>query len=86
MAMLATAAVAPQASGDCEWIDFVFLPPLIGGCVVLLMVDGTERDRELITDLKPKASRLCEADVMGMARRSPADETGLLGHEAQMLF
>ena len=60
--------------------------PLIAGCVVLLMVNGAERYREFIADLEPKALGLGEADVMGVTRRSPANETGLLGDEAQMLL
>ena len=81
-------AFSPQARGDSEWINLVFLPPqpLIAGCVVLLMVNGAERDREFVADLEPKAPRLGEADVMGVARRSPANETRLLGDVAQMLL
>ena len=60
--------------------------PLIAGRMVLLMVNGAERYREFVADLEPKALGLGEADVMGVARRSPANETGLLGHEAQMLL
>ena len=48
--------------------------------------DGAERDREFIADLDPKALGLGKADVMGVARRSPAGETGLLRHETQMLL
>ena len=45
------------------------LPPqsLIAGGVVLLMVNGAERNREFVADLEPKAPGLCEADVMGVA-------------------
>ena len=81
-------AFSPQACGHRERVKFVLLPPqpFIAGCVVLLMVNGAERYREFVTDLEPKASRLCEADVMGVARRSPTNEAGLLGHIAQMLL
>ena len=81
-------AFSPQACGHRERINFMLLPPpsLIAGCVVLLMVNGAERYRELIADLRPKALGLCKADVMGVARRSPANETGLLCHKAQMLL
>ena len=81
-------AFAPQAGGHSKRIDLVLLPPqaFIAGCVVLLMVDGAERYRKFVADLEPKAPGLGEADVMGVARRSPANETGLLGHEAQMLL
>ena len=60
--------------------------PLIAGGVVLLMVNGAERYGEFVADLEPKTSGLCKADVMGVAWRSPANETRLLGHEAQMLL
>ena len=60
--------------------------PLIASCVVLLMVNGAERYREFIADLEPKTLGLGEAEVMGVARRSATNETGLLGHIAQMLF
>ena len=81
-------AFSPQALCNGEWINLVFLPPqpLIAGCMVLLMVNGAERYRKFIADLEPKAPRLGEADVMGVARRSAANETGLLGHKAQMLL
>jgi hypothetical protein len=60
--------------------------PFIAGCMVLLMVDGTKRDRELVTDFEPKTLGLGKADVMGVAWRSAANETGLLSHVAQMLL
>src|SRR5262245_14334890 len=50
------------------------------------MVNGTERDREFVTHLKSKASRLCKADVMGVSWRSFANETGLLGDKTQMFL
>ena len=56
--------------------------PLIAGRMVLLMVNGAQRYRESIADLEPKALGLGEAEVMGVARRSPADQTRLLGHVA----
>jgi len=40
--------------------------------MILLMVDGTERDGKFVTDLEPKSSRLCEADVMGVAGDVPS--------------
>jgi hypothetical protein len=81
-------AFSPQARGDSERINLMFLPPqpLIAGCVVLLMVNGAERYSEFVADLEPKAPGLCKADVMGVAWRSPANETRLLRHEAQVLL
>ena len=40
---------------------------IIAGCVVLLMVNGTERYREFVADLEPKPPRPGKADVMGVA-------------------
>jgi hypothetical protein len=81
-------AFSPQTCGHRERIDLMVLPPqpLVAGCVVLLMVNGAERYGEFVADLESKATGLCEADVMGVARRSPANETGLLSHEAQMFL
>ena len=81
-------AFAPQVRGHSERINLVFLPPLplIAGCVVLLMVNGAERYGEFVADLEPNTSGLCKADVMGVAWRSPANETRLPRHEAQMLL
>jgi hypothetical protein len=81
-------AFSPQALCNGERINLVLLPPqsLIAGCVVLLMVDGAERDRKFIADLEPEAFGLGKAEVMGVARRSAANETGLLSHKAQMLL
>ena len=63
-------AFSPQAFGHRERINFMFLPPqpLIAGCMVLLMVNGTERYGEFVADLEPKAPGLGEADVMGVER------------------
>jgi hypothetical protein len=71
-------AFSPETCGHSEGINLVLLPPqsFVSGCMVLLMVDGTERDGEFVTNLKPKSPRLCEADVMGVARRSPANDAG----------
>jgi hypothetical protein len=78
----ATAAWLPRR------INLVVLPPqaLIAGCVVLLMMNGAERYGEFVADLEPNTSGLCKADMMGLAWRSPANETRLLRHEAQMLL
>ena len=74
--------------GHGEGVKFTFLPPhpFITGCVVLLMVNSAKRNSELITHLEAKPFGLGEADVMSVCRRSPANETGLLGYKAQMLL
>ena len=62
-------AFAPQVRGHSKWINLMLLPPqpLIASGVVLLMVNGAERNREFVADLEPKTPGLCEADVMGVA-------------------
>jgi hypothetical protein len=50
--------------------------------VDMVMVDGAERYRELIGDLQAEPTRLRVADVVGVGRRAPADQTRLTGHEA----
>ena len=52
----------------------------------LIVVEDTERDGELIADLLREAAGLGEGDVMGMARRTLADEAGFAGDEGAMGF
>ena len=66
----------------------MFLPPtpFITSCVVFGVMNSTEGNGEFIAHLEPETPGLGEADVMGVRRRSPANETGLLGYKAQMLL
>ena len=77
-------AFSPQAFGHSEWINLVLLPPLplIACGMVLLMVDGAERHGEFIAHLEAESSRLGKPNVMGMCRRSPANEAGLAADKA----
>jgi len=53
--MFATlAALLPKASGYRERLGIVRPPPspFIAGCMIFRMVDGTERNRELVTHLE----------------------------------
>jgi hypothetical protein len=49
-------AFAPQVRGHSKWINLMLLPPqsLLASGVVLLMVNGAERNREFVADLEPK--------------------------------
>ena len=50
------------------------------------MMGATERHRELIADLEAEASRLREAQVMGIRRLAAANHTGLRGNKLAMAF
>ena len=50
------------------------------------MMRGAEGHNPLVADLAAEGPGLGKAQVMGMARAAAADETGLPGHIAQMLF
>ena len=49
------------------------------------MMPPTERDRELVTDFAPERPVLRKAQMMGIARPAPADQTGLPGDKPHML-
>ena len=67
-----------------EWIDIALLPPLpLFACGVdIVVVDGAERNGELITHLQAKPSRLGVAHVMSVRGNSSADQTRLACHKA----
>ena len=50
------------------------------------MVDGAERNREFVADLKAEPSRLRVAHMVRVRGRASADEARLAGDKAQMLF
>jgi hypothetical protein len=56
----------PKSTGNFERVDIALLPPLpfLTGGVNLMMVDGAERNRELVADLQAEPARLRVADVM----------------------
>ena len=63
-------------------------PPcrFLAGAVQFAMMRAAERDREFIADLLPKSARLRKTQMVRVAGFAAADEAGLFGHEAQMLF
>jgi hypothetical protein len=71
--------------GHGEGIKLTFLPPLpfVPSCVVFGMMDRAKGNSEFIAHLEPETSWLGVSDVMGMARRSPANETGLVRYEGK---
>ncbi len=50
------------------------------------MMRGAEGHHPFVADRAAQGPRLSKTQVMGMARATAADETGLPGHVAQMLF
>jgi hypothetical protein len=72
-------AFSPEMCSHSEGINLVLPPPqsFVSGCTVLLMVNGPERDGELVTDLDSKTFALREAAVMGVPQR-----TGVAGRQS----
>ncbi len=69
-------------------IDAPILPPslFVADPVECPVVRGAEGHHPLVAHLAAQGPRLSKTQVMGMARATAADETGLPGHVAQMLF
>jgi hypothetical protein len=78
----------PQVLRHNKRVDFVLPPPppLITCGVILAVVYGAERHRELIAHFEGETFRLRIADVMGVGWGATADEAWLLGDETKMLF
>jgi hypothetical protein len=78
----------PQVLGHNERVDLVLPPPspLITCCVILTVVDGAERHRELVAHVERDTFSLSIADVMGVGWGATADEAWLLRDEAKMFF
>ena len=72
-------AFFPKVPSGIERIDFERFPPrdLIASLMKLPMVAATERDGELIADLKTNGSWLSKAQMMGIGGLPPADQTWL---------
>ena len=60
--------------------------PLIACGMILVVMDGAERDREFVADFEREASWLCVADVMCMRRGAPANQAALTPNIAQVLL
>ncbi len=69
-------------------VNLAFFPPLflVAHGVKRPVVSGTKWHCPLVTHLAAHGPRLGVADVMGMARRASADQTGLGGHIAQVVL
>ena len=49
------------------------------------MVSAAQRDRELVADFASEGPTLRKAQMMGIARLTPADQAGLLSDEPHMV-
>ena len=61
-------ALLPKCVGNLKRVNIALLPPLVflSRGVNAVVVDGTERNRELIAHLQTKPARLRVAHVMGV--------------------
>ena len=73
----------PEPMCGRQWIDVDARPP--GGFVTaamnLIMVDAAKRDGELIAHPAAESTRLSKAEMVGLARMTPAREAGLRHYE-----
>src|SRR4051794_12696893 len=85
---LILARLFPQLSSDLNRIDAGQLPPclLIANTMNCPVMNAAQGGNEFVAHLPTECTRLHEAQVVGIGRFSPAQETGLLGDEPQMLF
>ncbi len=87
MAIL-TPPLPPQPLSMSDGVYATHFPPfhLITNGVERSVVRSTERHDQLVADLASDRSGLGETHMVGLARRTPADEAGLGGHVAEMLL
>src|ERR1700722_751013 len=78
----------PQLEGYGQRIDADSSPPrgFITVGVKITVMQSTDRDRILITDLAPNCTRLGEANVVRLARRAATDNARLSGDELAVLL
>jgi hypothetical protein len=79
---------APQLSGDLDRVDAGRLPPgrLITGAMDRAVMGTTERHREFIADFAAERALLHEPQMMGIAGLATADQAGVQGDMAEMIF
>ena len=78
----------PKLSGNAKGVDLEFFPPssFIAGLMELAVMASAERDGELVADFDSQCARLCEAEMVRVARVATAYKARLGSHEAQMGF
>ena len=78
--------VSPQVASVPQRINGGLAPPFrfIAVAMQFKMMAAAQGNGEFIADLATECAALGKAQVMGVARRTPADQTGLLRHKAHM--
>ena len=78
----------PQPARDRQRIELDALPPgrLITMTVQLAMMGPAHRNGKLIADLASQGPRLSKSQMVGVGRRSTADQAWLPGHELAMVL
>ena len=77
----------PKVARRGDRLDAALTPPrpLIAVAMDFSMMSSAKRDRELVADLAAERWTLREAQVMGIARSSPADEARMLCYISEMV-
>ena len=77
----------PKRSRRSGRINIRLLPPdrFVAGAMDLAMVPAAKRDRELIAHLTAQRPALDEANVVGVSRLAPADQTRMLSDKFNVL-
>ena len=77
----------PECSRCTARIKAQLLPPpwFVAVTVELTMMSPAQWDGELVTDFAPERAVLRKPEMMGVARLTAADQTGLLGDKPHML-
>jgi hypothetical protein len=78
--------LTPKIGGHNERVDLVFGPPgpFIAASMKLAVVQSADGYSKLIADLSLHRTLLGKLDVVGIGRRSAADETRLRGDKPQV--
>ena len=76
----------PKPLRNFQRFDIQVVPPghFVTCLMQLLMVITAERHGEFIADLETQGARLCEAQMMRIARLTPTDKTGLRRNKPQV--
>ena len=80
--------LTPELGSDGKRVNLPFLPPspLITGCVIFTVMDGTKGYCEFIAYFECQTSRLGKTDVMCVGRSSAADDARLAATKRRCFF
>ena len=76
----------PELPRDAQRVYFLFIPPgyFVSRLMELPVMAAAERDRKLVAHLDAERARLCEAEMVGIARVAPADDARLGRNKTKM--